>query len=258
MKVVILAGGLGTRISEESDFKPKPLITIGTMPILWHIMKIYSHFNFNEFIICCGYKGNLIKDFFYNYTIANSDIEIDTKENSIDIIKSNVENWKIKLIDTGDNVQTAGRLKRIKNFVEKDDKFLMTYGDGLADIHLDKLIEFHNSHKSLVTLTGVSPKARFGSINLNEKMQIRGFKEKPYGESGYVNGGFFVISSKALKYINDDENIWEQHTLPFLASENQLMCFKHEGFWQPMDTLRDQRVLNDLWRRNKAPWKVWK
>lgn len=258
MKVVILAGGLGTRISEESDFKPKPLITIGTMPILWHIMKIFSHFNFNHFIICCGYKGYLIKEFFYNYTIANSDIEINVKENSIDIINSNVENWKIKLIDTGDNVQTAGRLKRIQKFVNDDENFLMTYGDGLADVKINELIEFHKTNSSLVTMTGVSPKARFGSIELDDKIYVKEFVEKPYGESGYINGGFFVVSSKALNYIKNDDSIWEVHTLPQLALENQLTCFKHKGFWQPMDTLRDQRVLNDLWKRDKAPWKVWK
>ena len=200
MKVVILAGGLGTRISEESDFKPKPLITIGTMPILWHIMKIYSHFNFNEFIICCGYKGHLIKEFFYNYTLRNSDIEIKTKTNSLEIINSNLEDWKIKLIDTGDNVQTAGRIKRIKKYLNKNEDFLMTYGDGLANINIIDLIKFHKKNKKLITLTGVTPQARFGSIECDKNMLVEKFIEKPFGESGVINGGFFVISYKVLDF----------------------------------------------------------
>ena len=258
MKVVILAGGLGTRIAEESDFKPKPLISIGDMPILWHIMKLYYHYKFNDFIICCGYKGNLIKDFFYNYTVATSDIEINTKNNSIEVIKSNVEDWRIKLIDTGDDVQTGGRLKRIEKFIQDDDNFLMTYGDGLANVNIDKLIHFHEQHGKMVTLTGISPKARFGSIEFGDDMLIKGFEEKPIGESGYVNGGFFVISPKALQFIDDDNSNWEKDVLPNIAKKSQLMCFKHEGFWQPMDTLRDKLKLEELYNKNQAPWKLWK
>ena len=198
MKVVILAGGLGTRIAEESDFKPKPLITIGDKPILWHIMKLYSYYNFNDFIICCGYKGDLIKDFFYNYSVANSDIEINTKKNSIELIKSNLEDWRIKLIDTGDDVQTGGRLKRIKNYIENDDKFLMTYGDGLANVDLNNLVNFHNKHNKLVTLTGVSPKPRFGSIDFTEDMTIMILKKNPMVKLDMLMEDFLLFHQKYL------------------------------------------------------------
>ena len=256
MKVVILAGGFGTRISEESDFKPKPMITIGGKPILWHILKYYSSFEINEFIICCGYKGEQIKDFFYNYQLHNSDVTFDLLSNKMTIHKKKIEDWKISLIDTGENIETGGRLKRISNYIEDGEDFCMTYGDGLSNVDLKSLVRYHKSHNKLVTLTAVAPPARFGILELDRNNKVKNFYEKPE-DTNLINGGFFVLSKKALDYINDDVTIWEKETLKILADKSELMAYKHSDFWQPMDTLRDQRHLNNLWLNNEAPWKIW-
>jgi len=257
MKAVILAGGLGTRISEETALKPKPMIEIGGKPILWHIMKIYSHYGINEFIICCGYKGYVIKEYFADYFLHQSDITFDMSSNKMKIHQERAEPWKVTLIDTGDNTMTGGRIKRIKDYLDdNDDDFCLTYGDGVANINIKELIKFHKSHGKMATLSSVFPQARFGSLDIEEN-QVKKFVEKPRGDGALINGGFFVINKKAINFINGDSTIWEQEPLNNLANSGQLMTYRHEGFWQPMDTLRDKTYLEELWESCKAPWKLW-
>jgi len=254
MKAVILAGGLGTRISEESASKPKPMIEIGGKPILWHIMKLYSANGINDFVICCGYKGYLIKEYFANYFLHMSDVTIDMVKNSIEVHEKKAEPWKVTLVDTGESTQTGGRLKRIAEYVDGD--FCMTYGDGVGSINIRELIQFHKSHGLLATMTAVQPPGRFGALNIKDN-QIQSFLEKPQGDGGWINGGFFVLNPKVFDLIDDDETIWERKPLEALAKEKQLQAFFHKDFWQPMDTLRDKNHLEDLWVNNQAPWKVW-
>ncbi|MFK7903001.1 MAG: glucose-1-phosphate cytidylyltransferase [Nitratireductor sp.] len=256
MKLVILAGGLGTRISEESNTKPKPMINIGDKPIIWHIMKLYSAAGINEFIICCGYKGYVLKEYFSNYLTHNSDITIDLQQNELHIHKKHVEPWKITLIDTGEHTMTGGRLKRVKEYVQDDDAFCFTYGDGVSDVDLKKQIAFHKAHGKLATITAVQPQGRYGALQL-EGTQVEGFLEKPKGDGGWINGGFFILSPKVIDYISGDEVSWEMEPLINLAKEKQLEAFSHEGFWQPMDTLRDKNYLDNLWNSGTPPWKTW-
>ena len=256
MKAVILAGGLGTRISEETVIKPKPMIEIGGKPILWHIMKIYSFHGINDFIICCGYKGYVIKEYFANYFLHQSDITFDMSKNEMKIHQERVEPWKVTLIDTGEQTMTGGRIKRIKEYLNNGEDFCLTYGDGLANIDITKLIAFHKNHDKLATLSAIYPPGRFGALDITEN-QVTNFSEKPRGDGALINGGFFVLNSKALDYIQDDNTIWEQGPLKKLAKDGELMSFKHEDFWQPMDTLRDKHLLEELWESEKAPWKLW-
>ena len=256
MKAVILAGGLGSRISEESFLKPKPLIEIGNMPIIWHIMKIYSHFGIKKFIICCGYKGYLIKEYFANYSLHSSDVTIDIHKNKINVHKKKAEDWQITLVDTGEDTLTGGRILRIKNYVDED--FLLTYGDGLANINIKKLIQFHKSNKKLATMTAVQPLGRFGIIEINKKNNlIENFIEKPNGDGSWVNGGFFVLKKNIFKFLKDDTTIWEKEPLEGLSRNNELCAFRHDGFWFAMDTMRDKNYLDNLWNLKKAPWKLW-
>jgi len=257
MKAVILAGGLGTRISEESMMRPKPMIEIGGKPILWHLLKSYSVFGINDFIICCGYKGYMIKEYFANYFLHMSDITIDMSKNSIDVHHKKSEPWKVTLVDTGELTQTGGRLKRISDYLTNDDtEFCMTYGDGLSSIDINNLIKFHKAHGKLATMTAIQPPARFGALNI-EGTSINSFLEKPQGESGWVNGGFFVLNKKVLDLIDSDNTVWEQSPLQTLAKNGQLQSYFHKGFWQPMDTLRDKNHLEELWSSGNAPWKGW-
>jgi glucose-1-phosphate cytidylyltransferase len=258
MKVVILAGGLGTRLSEETELKPKPMVEIGGKPILWHIMKIYSHYGFNEFVICCGYKGYLIKEYFANYFLHQADITIDLTQNKLDIHQSNVEPWKITLIDTGQNTMTGGRIKRIQSYVNNE-TFMLTYGDGVSNVNIKELVEFHKKNKKTATLTTVQPSGKFGALEINNTNQVTSFQEKPKGDGAWINGGFFVLEPEIFKYINEgDSTIWERKPMESLSKENQLMAFHHNGFWRPMDTLRDKMDLEDLWNTENAPWKLWK
>jgi len=256
MKAVILAGGLGTRISEETDLKPKPMIEIGGKPLLWHIMKIYDHYNINEFVICLGVKGYVIKEFFLNYYSHLSDITIDLKKGEHTLFNNQSENWKITLIDTGFETMTGGRIKRIIPYVDNK-TFLLTYGDGLADINISNLISFHGQNKKLATITAVQPPGRFGVLSLKNDSSVYNFKEKPSDEIGWINGGYFVLEPDIIEYIDNDQTIWEQKPLQSLAKDNQLMAYKHYSFWKPCDTLRDKRELENLWMQNKAPWKIW-
>ncbi|KPJ92213.1 MAG: glucose-1-phosphate cytidylyltransferase [Gammaproteobacteria bacterium SG8_11] len=255
MKAVILAGGLGTRISEESHLKPKPMIEIGGKPILWHIMKIYSYHGINEFVICLGYKGYMIKEYFSNYFLHTSDVTLDIANNSMEVHQRNAEPWKITLVDTGDTTMTGGRLKRISQYIDEDE-FCMTYGDGVSDTNITELIQFHRKQKTLATLTAIQPPGRFGALNL-EQHKITGFQEKPLGDGAWVNGGFFVLSNKVFDYIAGDETVWEQEPLEHLANDGQISAYIHDGFWKPMDTLRDMTQLESLWQSGDAPWKVW-
>ena len=257
MKAVILAGGLGTRLSEETVSKPKPMVEIGGKPILWHIMKTYSHYGINDFIICCGYKGYIIKEYFANYFLHQSDVTFNMKNNKMTVHKDRAEAWSVTLVDTGDNSMTGGRLKRVLNFVKDEEAFCFTYGDGVADIDIKSLIEFHKSHGKQATLTAVFPPGRFGALKINNNI-VQNFEEKPKGDGALINGGYFVLSPKVIDRIEGDDTTWEQEPLKSLASDGELMSFKHSGFWQPMDTLRDKMKLNDLMDQNKAPWKVWK
>lgn len=254
MKAVILAGGIGSRISEESHLKPKPMIEIGGMPILWHIMKIYSKYNINEFVICLGYKGYQIKEFFANYNLHMSDITIDIQKNDLEIHSSNVEPWKITLVDTGENTMTGGRLKRIAKYV--DDTFCLTYGDGVSDVNITKLIEFHKNNNFVGTLTAVQPPGRFGILQINET-HVTNFQEKPSGDFSWINGGFFVLEPSIMDYIKSDDTIFERYPLETLSKNGKLGAFKHTGFWQSMDTLRDKNYLESLWTSNQATWKIW-
>ena len=257
MKAIILAGGLGTRISEETHLRPKPMIEIGGKPILWHIMKIYSSYGVNRFIICCGYKGYLIKEFFANYLMHTSDVTINIKTNEIKIHRKYAEPWEVTLVDTGENTQTAGRLKRVSEYIEEKETLCFTYGDGLSDVNIKELIAFHNSHGKKATVTAVMPPGKYGALKI-EDTKIKSFTEKPIGDGGYINGGFFVISPNCLKLIKGDESSWENDVLPILVSQQELIGYKHKGFWQPMDTLRDKNLLEEMWTNKKAPWKVWK
>ena len=254
MKVVILAGGQGSRISEESLVKPKPLVEIGFKPIIWHIMKIYSYYGLNEFIICCGYKGYLIKEYFANYSLHTTDITVDVSNNKITVHKKKTEPWKITLVDTGDYSQTGERIKRIKKYV--GDTFCLTYGDGLSSINIKNLIKFHNKNKKLATVLAVKPAGRFGSIKIKNNL-VEQFLEKPQGDNSWINGGFFILNKKIFKYIKENNSIWEKGPLENLAKNKQLNAFKFEGFWYAMDTLRDKNYLEDLWNSKKAPWKLW-
>ena len=255
MKAVILAGGLGTRISEESILKPKPMIEIGNKPILWHILKIYSHYNINDFIICCGYKGYIIKEYFANYFLHTSDVTFDMKDNSMEIHNKYTEPWKITLVDTGENTMTGGRLKRVSEFLNNE-TFCFTYGDGVADINITELIEFHRKNGREATLTAVKPPGRFGSIEF-ERGKVLSFKEKPQGDGNMINGGFFVLEPSVIDLIDGDDCTWEDMPLKTLAEKNQLSAFFHEGFWQPMDMLKDKKFLEGLWKKPNPPWKCW-
>ena len=255
MKAVILAGGLGTRINEETQLRPKPMIEIGGMPILWHILKIYGSYGITEFVICLGYRGYMIKEYFANYFLHASDITVDVEAGTRSIHHSAAEPWKVTLVDTGPNTQTGGRLKRIRSYLNPGEPFLMTYGDGVADINISALIEFHKKHGKKATLTAVEPAARFGALDL-EGDQVKAFREKPAGH-GLVNGGFFVLEPSVLDRIAGDQTSWEQEPLSGLAAEGQLQAFRHNGFWQPMDTLRDKNHLESLWEKGNAPWKLW-
>ena len=257
MKVVILAGGYGTRISEESQFKPKPMIEIGSMPVLWHIMKLYSSYGFNEFVICAGYKQHVIKEWFADYFLHTSDITFDfTQDDKIIVHNKRAEKWKVTVVDTGLDTMTGGRLKRVKSFIG-DEPFFMTYGDGVANVNIKELLEFHKTHGKKATLTAVKPDSRFGVLDITDNNQINAFREKSQVDSGYINAGFMVLEPDVLDYIKDDSVMFEREPLEALAENNQLMCFKHNGFWQCMDTLRDKVKLETLWVENKAPWKVW-
>jgi len=255
MKVVILAGGLGTRISEETHLKPKPMIEIGGMPILWHIMKIYSSYDINEFVICCGYKGYLIKEYFANYSLHMSDVTFDMKKNEIQIHHKSVEPWSVTLVDTGIETMTGGRLKRIKEYVQNN-TFCFTYGDGVGNIDIKDLIKFHKNEKTIATITAVQPPGRFGVLDI-QKNKISFFKEKPAGDGNWINGGFFVLEPSVFDYIENDSTIWEREPLENLANEGRLSAYKHDGFWYPVDTLRDKNYLQKLWEDGKAPWKLW-
>lgn len=257
MKAVILAGGLGTRLSEETSLKPKPMVEIGGMPILWHIMKIYSSHGINDFIICCGYKGYMIKEYFANYFLHQSDVTFDMGNNTMEVHHKRVEPWKVTLVDTGDETMTGGRLKKVYDYIKDEEAFCFTYGDGVGDIDISKSIAFHLNHGKDATMTSTFPPGRFGAIDI-EGNQIKSFKEKPKGDGAMINGGFFVLSPKVVARIKDSATLWEQEPLMSLAADRQLMAFRHEGFWQPMDTLRDKVKLQELWDADEAPWKNWK
>jgi glucose-1-phosphate cytidylyltransferase len=257
MKVVILAGGLGTRLSEETVLKPKPMIEIGGMPILWHIMKIYSAHGFNDFIICLGYKGYLVKEYFANYFLHRSDVTIDLKNNAIEVHESEAEPWKITLVDTGDNSMTGGRILRVKKYVQNE-TFMLTYGDGVGDVNLTRLLEFHNLHKKLCTVTSVQPSGRFGALDINDHDDVKSFMEKPKGDGAWINGGFMVCESEIFNYIKSgDSTIWEQEPMQNIALVGEMKAFKHFGFWRPMDTLKDKHDLNEMWESKRSPWKIW-
>lgn len=256
MKAVILAGGLGTRISEETSIRPKPMVDIGGNPILWHILKIYSHFGINDFVICLGYKGYIIKEFFANYFLHTADVTFHMEENRMEVHDSMAEPWRVTLVDTGDTTQTGGRLKRVGKYLVSEDAFCLTYGDGLADIDVAKTIEFHKQHGKLATMCAVQPGGRWGALEVKGD-QVTAFREKPAGDGAWVNGGFFVLSPKVLDYIEDDQTVWERTPLERLAGEGNLSAYHHSGFWQPMDTLRDKNYLDDLWQNNRAPWRKW-
>lgn len=256
MKAVILAGGLGTRFAEETSLRPKPMIEIGGRPILWHILKIYAAHGVNDFVICCGYKGYVIKEYFANYFLHMSDVTFDMRENEMVVHEKRAEPWKVTLIDTGDESMTGGRLKRVGDYVKDEEFFLFTYGDGVGDIDITKSIEFHRSHGKAATLTATYPPGRFGALQM-EDGKITEFLEKPQGDGGMINGGYFVLSPKVLDYLEDDSTTWEQEPLRTLATDGELMAYEHHGFWQPMDTLRDKHHLENLWQSGKAPWRIW-
>jgi len=256
MKAVILAGGLGTRIAEETSTRPKPMIEIGGKPILWHIMKLYSFHGINDFVICCGYKGYVIKEYFANYFLHMSDVTFDMQANHMEVHQQNVEPWRVTLVDTGDSTLTGGRLKRVADYVRNEEAFCFTYGDGVADVDITDEIAFHRAHGKLATVTAVLPPGRYGALKMQGENVI-GFSEKPRGDGGYINGGFFVLSPLCLDLLVDDRSSWEGEPLVRLAERHQLMAYEHNGFWQPMDTLRDKNLLEELWAAGRAPWKVW-
>jgi glucose-1-phosphate cytidylyltransferase len=257
MKAVILAGGLGSRISEESISRPKPMIEIGGMPILWHIMKIYSAHGINDFVICCGYKGYVIKEYFANYFLHMSDVTFDMANNRMEVHTRNAEPWRVTVVDTGEHTMTGGRIRRIRNYVENDEAFCLTYGDGVGDINITELVAFHRRQQTLCTLTAVQPPGRFGALAIDGSQRITSFQEKPHGDGGWINGGFFVCSPAILNRIASDATTWEREPMESLAQENQMSAFHHRGFWQPMDTLRDKLHLEELWAKGKAPWRTW-
>ncbi|MCH1924605.1 glucose-1-phosphate cytidylyltransferase [Shewanella sp. C32] len=256
MKAVILAGGLGTRISEETVVKPKPMIEIGGKPILWHILKMYSAHGINDFIICCGYKGYVIKEYFANYFLHMSDVTFNMRDNHMEVHHRRAEPWNVTLVDTGEHSMTGGRLKRVAEHLKDEEAFLFTYGDGVSDVNIGATIDFHRKHGKLATLTATFPPGRFGALDM-QNGQVRSFKEKPKGDGAMINGGFFVLSPKVIDLIDNDATTWEQKPLMQLAEQGQLMAYEHDGFWQPMDTLRDKHYLEELWQENKAPWKIW-
>jgi glucose-1-phosphate cytidylyltransferase len=256
MKAVILAGGLGTRLSEETGLKPKPMVEIGGKPILWHIMKMYSNHGINDFVICCGYKGYIIKEYFKNYFLHQSDITLCMKDNTMEVHEKRAEPWNITLVDTGENSMTGGRLARVAKYIKDEESFCFTYGDGVSDVNISELILFHKKHGKDATLTATYPPGRFGALDIEDN-QIMRFTEKPKGDGALINGGFFVLSPNVLKRISGDNCIWEQEPLKSLAEDGNLMAYKHEGFWQPMDTLRDKIYLKNLWDEGRAPWKTW-
>jgi glucose-1-phosphate cytidylyltransferase len=256
MKAVILAGGLGTRISEETHLKPKPMIEIGGKPILWHILKMYSAHGVNDFIICCGYKGYVIKEYFANYFLHQSDITFDIKNNKMEVHAQHAEPWKVTLVDTGENSMTGGRLKRVAQYLKNEEAFCFTYGDGVSDVDISAAIAFHKAHGKQATVTATYPPGRFGALDIQQG-QVHSFKEKPKGDGSMINGGFFVLSPQVIDRIENDATTWEQQPLMTLADDGELMAFEHHGFWQPMDTLRDKTHLEELWQSGKAPWKSW-
>ncbi len=255
MKAVILAGGLGTRLSEETIIKPKPMVEIGGMPILWHIMKCFSYYGVTDFVVCLGYKGYLIKEYFANYFLHMSDVTFDMCKNKMEVHQAKAEPWRVTLVDTGAGTMTGGRLKRTATYVGEED-FCFTYGDGVADVNIKKLIQFHKAQGTLATITSVQPPGRFGTLDIASG-KVSGFQEKPPGDGTSINGGFFVLSPRIMDYIDNDNTIWERQPLENLASEGQLSAYRHDGFWRPMDTLRDKVMLDELWANGKAPWKVW-
>tara|TARA_B100001057_G_scaffold484755_1_gene563324 strand:- start:536 stop:1330 length:795 start_codon:yes stop_codon:yes gene_type:complete len=258
VKAVILAGGFGTRISEETQIKPKPMVEIGGKPILWHILKTYSCHGINEFIICCGYKGYLIKEYFANYFLHQSDVTFDISQNNMTVHNERAEPWKVTLVDTGEKSMTGGRIKSISKYVEQDDYFCLTYGDGLSNVNIKESITFHEDHGKLATITSVTPPGRFGILDIDvDSNSVKSFIEKPKGDGSKINGGFFVLSPKILNFIEGEDTIWEEKPLQKLAEKGELKSFSHEGFWQPMDTLRDKILLENLWDKNQAPWKIW-
>jgi glucose-1-phosphate cytidylyltransferase len=256
MKAVILAGGLGTRISEETHLKPKPMIEIGGRPILWHIMKIYSSYGINDFIVCCGYKGYILKEYFANYFLHMSDVTFDMENNEMIVHEKKAENWRVTLVDTGEDTMTGGRLKRVRNYLPLDEAFCFTYGDGVASVDIAELVAFHQRHGKLATITAVQPPGRYGALSMVGS-GVNGFIEKPKGDGGWINGGFFVLSPNCIDLINGDNTTWEDEPLKRLAAQGQLAAYEHRGFWQPMDTLREKTQLEDLWSSGKAPWKSW-
>ncbi|XKU40906.1 glucose-1-phosphate cytidylyltransferase [Pseudomonas [fluorescens] ATCC 17400] len=256
MKAVILAGGLGTRLSEETSTRPKPMVEIGGKPILWHIMKMYSAHGINDFIICCGYKGYVIKEYFANYFLHMSDVTFNMRDNTMEVHDKRAEAWNVTLVDTGDESMTGGRLRRVAEYVKNEESFCFTYGDGVGDIDISATIDFHKKHGKAATLTATYPPGRFGALDIRQG-QVLNFKEKPKGDGAMINGGFFVLKPQVLDYIGDDSCVWEQEPLMTLAADNQLMAYEHQGFWQPMDTLRDKHLLEELWTSGKSPWKSW-
>ncbi|MEZ6143706.1 MAG: glucose-1-phosphate cytidylyltransferase [Zavarzinella sp.] len=257
MKVVILAGGFGTRLSEETDLRPKPMVSIGGRPILWHIMKMYSSHGLHDFVICCGYKGYVIKEYFANYFLHMSDVTFDMTNNSMEVHERHAEPWRVTLVDTGENTLTGGRIKRVAPYLQGESAFCLTYGDGVSDVNIRAAIDFHQQHGKWATVTAVQPPGRYGALTLTNK-QVTGFTEKPRGDGGLINGGFFVLSPQCLDLIENDQSSWEGKPLAQLATMNQLMAFEHLGFWQAMDTLRDKNHLESLWNAGQAPWKTWK
>ena len=256
MKAVILAGGLGTRISEETILKPKPMIEIGGKPILWHIMKIYSAHGISEFVICCGYKGYVIKEYFANYFLHMSDVTFDMASNRMEVHQNNAEPWRVTLVDTGEHSMTGGRLKRVRDYVAEEKAFCFTYGDGVGDVDITRLIDLHHAEGRLATLTATRPPGRFGALNIQDS-QVVSFKEKPQGDGGWINGGFFILSPEVIDRIEGDHTIWEREPLEGLSADGELSVYCHDGFWQPMDTLRDKNYLEELWATGNAPWKIW-
>jgi glucose-1-phosphate cytidylyltransferase len=256
MKLVILAGGLGTRLTEETSSKPKPMVEIGGKPILWHIMKMYSSHGITEFIICCGYKGYVIKEYFANYLLHMSDVTFDIQNNNMEVINKRAESWKVTLVDTGDDSMTGGRLLRVKEYVKNEKSFCFTYGDGVGDVDIKALVAFHNNHGKKATLTAVNPPGRFGALEISKGI-VKSFTEKPEGDGGKINGGFFVLNPSVIDTIQCASTVWEKEPLMSLADDNELMAYEHKGFWQPMDTLRDKVYLEELWLSNNAPWKTW-
>ena len=256
MKAVILAGGLGTRLAEETGVKPKPMVDIGSKPILWHILKLYSNHGITEFVICLGYKGYVIKEYFANYFLHSSDVTFDLADNSMEVHNKKSEPWKVTLIDTGEETMIGGRIKRIIDYVKDDECFCLTYGDGVSDIDIEASINFHRKEGRLATVSGVQPPGRFGAIEM-DGTRVTGFKEKPQGDGGWINGGFFVLSPRVVDYIDGDKTVWEKEPMENLAKDGELSVYMHDGFWHPMDTLRDKRYLESLWESGNAPWKLW-